>query len=99
MHVFSAFTGIYLFILIVIRFPKIIRANVGVRLPVMFGLFLSSSVLMASTGYHFYILISFPFFIHLVSIKAYKISYLWPIGAILLVQFFYVLAINFAGTV
>lgn len=92
MHVLSALFGIYFFSCLLIRSKKILFVDAELRMLVMYGLIMSSSILMGATGYHFYLLIYFPFFAPILAQQECRVFWGIPIGFVVAVEVAYILS-------
>lgn len=93
LHVISSLTGIYFFAIIILHFKSIMRSNKEIKDLVLFGLIMSSTILVGQTGYHGYLSIFFPFFAPLFAVRNFKIPIWSTILIALLFEFVYSLAI------
>ncbi len=92
MHILSALFGIYFFTCLLIRSKKILFVDAELRMLVMYGLVMSSSILMGATGYHFYLLIYFPFFAPILARQECRVFWAIPIGFVVVVEVLYILS-------
>lgn len=89
MHVLSGLSGVYLFLSIVIK-RQIFIADPELKTLIMFGLIMSLSILVGATGYHFYILIYFPFFAPIFSLQEHRISWWFPLALVVVAELLYI---------
>ncbi len=91
MHVLSALSGLYLFLVMIIKYRLIIDSDVGLKKMIIYGLIMSLSILKGSTGFHTYLLIYFPFLAPLFGIKQFRINPMLLIGIISILEFILIL--------
>lgn len=91
MHVMSALTGMYLFVIILFRWKSINNSDYWFKSIVYYPLVMSTSILAGSTGFHTYLLIYFPILSPLILYKEYRMNLLIPIAIIALLEAFMVM--------
>ena len=92
MHMLSSVTGVYFFGRLIVFGKPLLKYYPDIRPLVMFGLIMSLSIALGETGFHIYLLIYFPFFAPLFTIKRYQLSFFFPLLFILIVEVFLTVA-------
>lgn len=93
MHVFSSLFGIYFFLRILIYRKQLFFLYPELRPMLVFGVVMSTSIIFGNTGFHFYLLIYFPFFAPLLAIKKYNVPMVTPVALVAFVELIYVVAL------
>ncbi len=86
MHTLSALTGLYLFLVVILRWRVILASNIELKQMVAYGAIMSLSILKGSTGFHTYLLIYFPMLIPLLTIRKFRINPLIPVVCIVCLE-------------
>ena len=92
MHMLSSLSGIYFFTRLAVYGKRIVKTYPDVRPIIVFGLFMSLTILAGAIGYHGYLSIFFPFFAPLIVIKRYPLSLWFPVFFVILCETCYVVA-------
>lgn len=86
MHTLSSLTGLYLFLVVILKWRAILASDTELKQMVAFGLIMSLSILKGSTGFHGYLSIYFPMFAPLLAIRRFQINPLLPIGVVVFLE-------------
>ena len=95
MHVLSALTGIYFFTRIIFNARSLARTYPDVKLPIVFGLIMSLSILGGAVAFHSYLVIFFPFFAPLFALSRYRVPWTIPLGIAVGCEALYMVSILF----
>jgi hypothetical protein len=79
MHIFSAVAGLYLFMVMVLRWKALLSSRTDIRRSVFYGLIMSSSILGGAIGFHGYLSIFFPFLSPMILDPRLRVSIIYPI--------------------
>jgi hypothetical protein len=79
-HILSSLTGVYFFSRLLLSWKKILfHRNESTNL-IIFGSVMSISIILGHTGFHGYLSIFFPFFVPFLLDKKNNLSFLFPLG-------------------
>lgn len=92
MHILSSLTGVYLFLIIILKWRAILASDTELKQMVAFALIMSLSILKGSTGFAGYLTIYFPFLAPLLAIRRFQINPLLPIMFVVLLETFMLVA-------
>jgi hypothetical protein len=86
MHVLSSLTGIYMLLVVMLKWRLILASNIELKQLIAYGFIMSLSILKGATGFHTYLLIYFPMFAPLLGLRRFKINPLIPVGLVTLFE-------------
>jgi hypothetical protein len=86
MHMLSSLTGLYLFMVVILKWRAILASDTELKQLVAFALIMSLSILKGSTGFAGYLTIYLPFLVPLIIIRRFKINPVLPIGFVVILN-------------
>lgn len=94
MHTLSALVGLYLFLVVILKWRAVLASDTELKQMVAYGLIMSLSILKGSTGFHTYLLIYFPMFAPLLVIRRFRINPLIPIVFVVFLEMIVVVVLK-----
>lgn len=82
MHTLSSLIGIYLFLVIILKWRAIWASDIELKQMIAYGVIMSLSILKGAVGFHTYLLIYFPMLAPLLTVRRFRINPLMPIGIV-----------------